>query len=331
VQGTFELTTFLLTFTSKGLMNRAHSYKAKVQENCGMCDNCSEEAKDEIDITIHAQKFLSCMKRTGEYFGAGHITDILRGSKSQKIMDKNHNLLPTYNIGSDLSKEQWFHLSRQFIRLDLIYKDTQYGSLKIKDKGWNVLQNNLSVDGLLMEDKVKFKKLKEIDYDFDQALFEQLRNKRKEIASASSLPPYIIFPDKALIEMSAFFPQSETGFMKINGVGQVKFEKYGNTFLNIIKDYCNEFGIEEKVKEDSTNYKLNSGNSKHKEEDLKTIFTLNDVREEYPKAYEKWTENDDKLLKESYLIDANISELAKLFQRNFGAIKSRLKKIGLIK
>jgi len=246
-------------------------------------------------------------------------------------MDKNHNLLPTYNIGSDLSKEQWFHLSRQFIRLDLIYKDTQYGSLKIKDKGWNVLQNNLSVDGLLMEDKVKFKKLKEIDYDFDQALFEQLRNKRKEIASASSLPPYIIFPDKALIEMSAFFPQSETGFMKINGVGQVKFEKYGNTFLNIIKDYCNEFGIEEKVKEDSTNYKLNSGNSKHKEEDLKTIFTLNDVREEYPKAYEKWTENDDKLLKESYLIDANISELAKLFQRNFGAIKSRLKKIGLIK
>ena len=300
-------------------------------ENCGMCDNCGAEAKDLVDITIQAQKFLSCMKRTGEYFGAGHIIDILRGSKAQKVLDRNHHLLSTYNIGNDLSKKQWFHLSRQFIQQKLINKDTQYGSLKIIQKGWEVLQNKVSVNGLLMEEKVKFKKIKEVDYEFDHTLFEKLRKKRKELANASNLPPYIIFPDKSLIEMVAFFPKSENGFMKINGVGQAKLEKYGEIFLEIIKDYCKEFGIEEKIKEKSTQYKLKSGNSEHKVDAVKINTTLEEIREEFPKAYEKWTEFDDELLKESYLIDKNISELARLFQRKPGAIRSRLKKIGLIK
>jgi len=300
-------------------------------ENCGMCDNCIEEAKDLIDITIYAQKFLSCMKRTGEYFGAGHIIDILRGSKAQKVLDRNHHLLSTYNIGNDLSKKQWFYLSRQFIRQNLIHKDTQFGSLKITEKGQEVLQDRHSVSGLLMEEKVKFKKIKEVDHEYDHILFEKLRKKRKELATASNLPPYIIFADKALIEMAAFFPKSENNFMMINGVGQAKFEKYGDTFLNIIEEYCQEYGIEEKIKEDRTQYILKSGNSEHKVDSLKTPLTFEKIRKEYPKAYEKWTEHDDKLLKLSYQKDQNISELAKLFQRKPGAIRSRLKKIGLIK
>ena len=300
------------------------------KENCGMCDNCREEAKDLVDISIQAHKFLSCMKITGEYFGAGHIIDILRGSKSQKIMAKSHHLLSTYNIGSDLSKKQWFHLSRQFIRQDLIRKDAEYGSLKITDKGLDVMHDKLSVNGLLIEEKVKFKKIKEVDYNFDRILFERLRSKRKEIANASNLPPYIIFPDKTLIEMSAFFPKSVTNFIKINGVGQTKLEKYGDTFLDVIREYCIEFGIEEKIKEDRNQNKLNSGNNNRKNV-LKSSFTIKDIRKEFPKAYEKWTELDDKLLKESYLMDTSISELAKLFQRKSGAIRSRLKKIGLIK
>ena len=301
------------------------------KENCGMCDNCNEEAKEEIDITTHAQKFLSCMKRTGEFFGAGHITDILRGSKSQKIIDKSHNLLPTYNIGSDLSKKQWFHLSRQFIRLDLIRKDTQYGSLKIKEKGWEVLQNSLSVNGLLMEDKVKFKKIKEVDYEFDRKLFELLRGKRKEIARVSNLPPYIVFPDRALIEMSNFFPQSDAEFMKISGVGEVKYKKYGNIFLEIIKNFCNNSGIEEKLKDENTAYKLNSVKSKNEEKKITSASSIDEIRKEHPKAYEKWTESADELLKKSFLLNENIDELAKLFQRKPGAITSRLRKLDLIK
>lgn len=250
-------------------------------ESCGMCDNCREEAKDLVDITIQTQKFLSCMKRTGEIFGAGHIIDILRGSKVQKVLDRNHHLLSTYNIGNDLSKKQWFHLSRQFIQQNLINKDTQYGSLKISKKGWGVLKEQRSVMGLLIEEKVKFKKIKEVDYEFDHTLFEKLRKERKELANASNLPPYIIFQDKTLIEMAAFFPKSENSLMKINGVGQIKFEKYGEIFLNIIKDYCNEFGVKEKIKEGSTQYKLKSGNSEHKIDAPKTTLSFDKIREEF--------------------------------------------------
>ena len=300
-------------------------------ENCGICDNCVEEAKELVDITIHAQKFLSCMKRTGEYFGAGHIIDILRGSKAQKVLDRSHHLLSTYNIGNDLSKKQWFHLSRQFIQQKLINKDTQYGSLKIIQKGWEVLQNKVSVNGLLIEEKVKFKKIKEVDYEYDHTLFEILRKKRKELANASNLPPYIIFQDKALIEMAAFFPQSENNFMKISGVGKTKLEKYGKIFIDIITNYCLEFGIEEKIKEDSTQYKLKPENSDHKVDTQKTTSAFEKIREEFPKAYEKWTALDDELLKESFQIDNNISELAKLFRRKPEALRSRLRKIGLIK
>ncbi len=299
-------------------------------DNCGMCDNCRGETKKLIDITIHAQKFLSCMKQTGEYFGAGHMINILRGSKAQKVLDKNHHHLSTYNIGNDLSKKQWFHLSRQFIRLNLIEKDIQFGSLKITEKGQKVLNDKHSVSGLLMEEKIKFKKIKEIDYEFDHTLFEKLRNKRKEIADEKAIPPFIIFHDTSLIEMSAFFPQSGNNFMKINGVGQTKFEKYGEIFLNIIQEYCDTFGINEKIKEGRTQYKLKSENTEHKVDALKTALTFEKIREEYPKAYEKWTELDDKLLEKSYLMGENISELAKLFQRKPGAIRSRLKKIGLI-
>ncbi|HHE37968.1 MAG TPA: DNA helicase RecQ [Candidatus Cloacimonetes bacterium] len=299
-------------------------------ENCGMCDNCGEETKELIDITIHAQKFLSCMKRTGEFFGAGHIIDILRGSKNQKVLEKKHEQLSTYNIGNDLSKKQWFHLSRQFIQQNLIRKDNQFGSLKITPEGWEVLRSKQKIEGLLIEEKVKFKKIKEVDFEFDHKLFEKLRQKRKEIASSSGLPPYIIFQDKALIEMAAFFPQSEYNFMKINGVGQNKFEKYGNTFLEIIRDYCHEFKIKEKQKEEKTQYKLKLEKTEGKTEKEKS-FSFNKVREEFPKAYEKWTETDDDLLETSFQIEQNIGELAKLFQRKPGAIRSRLRKIGLIK
>ena len=131
--------------------------------------------------------------------------------------------------------------------------------------------------------------------------------------------------------MSTFFPKSENSFMKINGVGQTKFEKYGDTFLNIIQEYCQEFKIEEKNKEDKTQYKLKSENPEHKVDAPKITLTLEKIREEYPKAYEKWTELDDKLLELSFQMDQNINELARFLQRKPGAVRSRLKKIGMIK
>ena len=208
------------------------------QDNCSMCDNCNAEAKDLIDVTVRAQQFLSCIKRTGEIFGAVHITDVLRGSKSNKVIAKNHDSLSTYGIGADLSKEQWMSLSRQFTQKNLIEKDLEFGSLKVTGNGNEVLKSKRNVMGKLEAEEIKFTARTEIDIDYDKILFEILRTKRKEIADNSGIPPYVIFPDKTLIEMSAYFPQTINGLLKIHGVGKVKFDRYGKKFLKRITDYC---------------------------------------------------------------------------------------------
>ena len=114
-----------------------------------MCDNCKIEKRDLSDITIPAQMFLSCVKRTGECFGAGHVVDILRGSKSIKVLQHEHDRLSTYGIGKAHSAKQWRHLARQFIRKGLMIQDLEHGALKLTQKAWDVLRGKESVSGLL--------------------------------------------------------------------------------------------------------------------------------------------------------------------------------------
>jgi len=212
------------------------------------CEMCETEKKAPINVTIPAQQFLSCVKRTGEVFGAGHIIDVLRGSKAQNILKRNHQKLSTYGIGKDYSKKQWFHLSRQFIQKELILQDMEFGSLKLTSKAWEVLKENQDVFARVEEETKKQTQHKAADYIYDHDLFELLRQQRKKLADASNLPPYIIFPDKTLIEMATFFPQSREIMMELHGVGSVKFERYGQTFLNLICEYCQKPRIEEKSK-----------------------------------------------------------------------------------
>jgi ATP-dependent DNA helicase RecQ len=218
---------------------------------CEMCDNCLTEKKARVNVTIPAQQFLSCVKRTGEVFGAGHIIDVLRGSKAQNVLKRNHQELSTYGIGKDYSKKQWFHLSRQFIQKELIFQDMEFGSLKLTSKAWEVLKENQDVFARVEEEPKKQTQHEAADYIYDQNLFELLRQQRKKLADASNLPPYIIFPDKTLIDMATFFPQSREIMMELHGVGSVKFEKYGQTFLDLIFIYCQEHQIEERSKLES--------------------------------------------------------------------------------
>ncbi len=214
------------------------------KENCGMCDNCSVEQKDLTDVTVEAQKFLSCIKRTGELYGAMHIVDVLRGSKSQKVIDKNHHQLSTYGIGKDLSKQQWLTLAQQFIQKNLIIKDLEFGSLKITDAGYEVLKGLRTVSGKLQTEQPDFAEQPVSDLKFDKELFEMLRKKRKEIADSLGIPPYAIFPDKTLIEMATYLPQNGDELLGIHGIGRVKMNKYGYRFLKIIHSYCQQKGIE---------------------------------------------------------------------------------------
>jgi ATP-dependent DNA helicase RecQ len=215
-------------------------------ESCGACDSCLTDEKDLTDITVAAQKFLSCVKRTGERFGAGHIIDILRGSKAKKVVRFGHHQLSTYGIGEEHSKKEWFYLSRQFIQKRLLNQDMEFGGLSLTDKAWKIMRGEEKVLGRLVEQRVEQETEEEKKYD--RVLFDILRKERKRLADSANVPPYVIFPDRTLMEMATFFPQSEMRLMDIHGVGAAKQKTYGPLFLNIIREYCKPRGIEESLK-----------------------------------------------------------------------------------
>ncbi|NGP87774.1 DNA helicase RecQ [Fodinibius halophilus] len=227
-------------------------------DNCDMCDNCIGEPKQVQDLTVQAQKFLSCVVRTDQYFGATHIANILRGSEAKKIKEHGHDELSTHGIGRELSKKQWKRLAQQLLIQNFLKRDPEYGSLKIKQAGIELLKGRKTLHG-----KVKSRKkntgrgasrtaasANKIDYD--EVLFQQLREKRKELADEADVPPYVIFPDTTLTEMAYYFPQRKKSMRAIHGVGSVKLKKYGAIFGKLVKEYCEEHGIAEKKKRQAT-------------------------------------------------------------------------------
>ena len=207
-------------------------------ENCGMCDNCLAEDKQTTEITVPAQKFLSAVKRTGEIFGANYLIDVLMGDDNDRILSNRHHNLSVFGIGKEFTKKQWQTVAHQLVSKQLLKRDIQYGSLKLTEKSFGVLTNNEKVFGFVKEPEIKTKKIKKIDQAYDSELFELLRYKRKELADQKNIPPYVIFSDKSLIQMSVEFPQNKSAFLGINGVGARKYESYGNIFIPIIKRYC---------------------------------------------------------------------------------------------
>lgn len=218
-------------------------------ENCGMCDICLIGEKNLVDLTIPAQKFLSCVKRTNEIFGATHIINILLGSENQKVLKFGHQNLSTYGIGKDLSKKQWMHISRQLVQRGMLVQDDRYGSLKLTPNSKEVLRGPEKFLGVIEAEKAAAPIVgKAGEEEYDPALFEILRKKRKDLANAAHVPPYVIFPDKTLIEMAVYYPTSVNNMKKIFGVGSRKLARYGQTFIDEISTYCKEHQIVEKLK-----------------------------------------------------------------------------------
>ncbi|MFO7678993.1 MAG: DNA helicase RecQ [Chloroflexota bacterium] len=215
------------------------------EESCEICDNCTAEAGELVDVTVPAQKFLSCVKRTGELFGVSHIIDVLRGSRSQKVVERRHDRLSTYNIGGEYSKKEWQFLARQFIQQGLLVQDMEHGSLKLTEAGYAVF-NGAKVQGSLPVQEMAQSAVPMAPHD--AALFALLREKRKELADAQGVPPYVIFSDRTLVEMAIYFPQSAAAFGQMYGVGAAKLEKYADVFLPLVQAYCAEKGITEKGK-----------------------------------------------------------------------------------
>ncbi len=206
-----------------------------LEQNCHKCDNCLNQGKKKQDITIEAQKFLSCVKRTGEMFGSNHVIKVLMGSKDKNVLNRNHQNLSTYGIGKDLSRKQWSFLNRQFLRKG-ICELGDYGVIKLNAKSWEILKGKETLFGTLIEEKSKIEVIESKEYDLD--LFEILRKMRKEIADKANLPPYVVFTDRTLIDLSFYYPQTKDSLFLMNGLAEQKIKKYGTQLLDVLTEYC---------------------------------------------------------------------------------------------
>ncbi len=206
--------------------------------NCNNCDNCCQPKPLE-DWTVEAQKFLSCVARCRERFGMNHIIEVLRGSKSQKVLSKGHDRLSTYGIGRDRTADQWRLLGRTLLHQRWVDETTDgYPILKLNAESWKILRGQQSVQVAVPPTPTPTETVAQTNRAEADALFQRLRSLRKRLADAQSLPPYIVFADSSLRQMAQQRPQTLNDFAHISGVGRRKLEQYGQAFVAEICDYC---------------------------------------------------------------------------------------------
>ena len=206
---------------------------------CGNCDICLEPPES-FDGTVAAQKALSCVYRTGQRFGAGHVIDVLLGGETERIRRLGHDRLSTYDIGGELSRDEWRSVFRQLVAMGLLVVDVAgHGGLRLGDGARDVLRGDREVR--LRKETVrkktaaaKVRSQAALEDPDDQALFQTLRAKRTELAKAQGVPPYVIFHDSTLAEMARHRPAGLDAFAQLPGVGQSKLTRYGEAFLEVI-------------------------------------------------------------------------------------------------
>ena len=207
---------------------------------CGNCDICLSPPET-WDATEAARKALSCIYRTGQRFGVGYLTDVLLGKSNERISQNGHDQTTTYGIGKDLSVNEWKGIYRQLIAMSYISINfEQYGALFLTDKARPLLRGEVELKLRKQNKKASKKsesKKKSSLREIDEELFEALRQCRYNLSKEESVPPYVIFHDKTLIEMSRKRPASLTEMGKIAGIGDKKRDKFGQKFLDIVQQF----------------------------------------------------------------------------------------------
>ncbi len=210
-------------------------------EDCGNCDVCLRPPVT-WDGTEAGQKALSCVYRTGQRFGAGHVIDVLRGQRTEKVTRFGHDELSTFGIGADVSEEQWRSIFRQLVVRGYLEVDHgRFGALCLTAASRGLLRGETQLT--LREDasKPKRKRVSKVDIQLEleeEDLYEALKSLRRELAEANGVPPYVIFHDATLLQMTREQPSSAAELLGLSGVGQAKMQKYGDAFLKTIREHA---------------------------------------------------------------------------------------------
>ncbi len=209
-------------------------------ESCGNCDVCRQE-KERLDATDSAQKILSAVVRTGNSFGKNYVLDVLRGSRSKKILERYHDQLSVYGVAKGASKEDLGLVFKALYDRNFLKRNEgEYPTFSITAKGKTFLEQREKFE----IERVKEEKISVVkgEMEYDEVLFERLRALRKELADERGVPPFVVFGDRTLQEMAKWYPADEENFSRLSGVGKSKLDQYGKVFLTLIGEYCGENG-----------------------------------------------------------------------------------------
>ena len=210
-------------------------------EDCNNCSNCLNEG-EVVDKTLDAQKVISCIARMKRSFGATMIIDVLRGSKNKKVLDLGFDTLTTYGIMKNYSNEDLKTFINTLVShgfLDVVENIGPRGSfptIKLNEQSLKVIREEIKVE--FKEDKVTKSRYVENE------LYEMLVSLRSEIAKEEGIAPYMVFGDATLKNMASVYATNKEEMLNISGVGQIKYEKYGKRFKDIIEKYIEEKNID---------------------------------------------------------------------------------------
>ena len=217
-------------------------YFGEEADACGHCDLC-QTPPETFDGSEAVQKALSAILRTGEYFGAGHLIDILTGNETDKVRARGHDGLPTFGVGRDLDRRSWQGVFRQMMGHDLVRPDPErHGALRMTQSARPILrgEQGITLRRDTLVSKSRRPAVKALVSDEDAPLLSALKAKRRALAEAAKVPAYIVFNDRTLIEMAEQRPGDLDAMARISGVGAKKLERYGDAFLEVINGAAQE-------------------------------------------------------------------------------------------
>jgi len=252
----------MIHFAEAGGCRRSHLLdyfgEAYPQENCGACDNCLNP-RETWDGTLAAQKFLSCVYRirekSGFGVGVGHVVEVLTGASTERIRKWGHDTLSTYGIGAGHTRAQWGGIGRELVRLGLLSQDAErFNVLDLTPEGRDCLRARkpvtLTRPVAMADDEPERESKSEsgrrssssgarraVALDCDAALFERLRQLRRELAEQRDVPPYVIFSDVSLRHMARLYPTTPDEFRQVSGVGERKLADFGESFMEAIRGH----------------------------------------------------------------------------------------------
>lgn len=217
----------------------AEYFGDEIEECKSICDNCTKEEAKQVDITTPSLMVLSAIYRCGQNFGQNYIIDLLRGSKSERIKQNCHDELSVYGVAKEFSKKELEAVIEKLFDIRAVRRG-DFKVLKLTNYGLDIMKNRIKVE--IDEERFSFKEqisIKKRVKTEEHEIYKELKELRTSLAKEANLPAYIIFNDKTLSDMSAKLPTSKEEMLEVNGVGEVKFERYGEAFLEVCHKLVN--------------------------------------------------------------------------------------------